>query len=643
MLRDLVAAGGPPEALELLGACLGAQGRHAEALESIDRAFRSRAPTAAGLHNRAQALLALGRAQEARGDLDRALSLDPRSSPAWAALGRALETLADRAGAEQAFRRAAELQPSPAAFYNLARFLYDDGRPEAAIAGYRKALALDPSLAAARNNLAIALREAGRLEEAIALLEGAARDPAAPPEILNSLGVAYYARGRFADAEACYRRALGASPAMDEAEINLGNALSAQGREADAIACYRRVIARSPRNADALSNLGIALQEQEHPDEAMDAYQRALEAQPGHADAVNNLGFLLEQQGRRGEAMALYGKALAANPRFARAAYNLALAKLAAFEFAEGWALADPSRFQIVPPVATPRPFAIPRFGKEDWGSTRKLAVWREQGVGDQVLYATTLPELEARNQPFVLEADARLVPAFRRAHPQWEVVAPGESEAAFRGCDRQIPIGSLPALVRTARESFERQPRALLAADEARARAMRREAAPRDEFVVGISWRSFQPRLRGYVERRKSAPLAAFAALAQDRPRVRLLDLQYGDTATEREAFARAGGALTRLAGLDLFNDLDGVLAAIAACDAVVTTSNVTAHLAGSLGKRTLLVYPGAIPPFHYWATDDSGRCLWYPSITIVTSERMRAWEPLLARAAELLHDRAD
>ena len=644
ILRAMVEGpGAPPESLELLGACLGAQGRHGEALECIDRAMRARAPTAAGLHNRAQALLALGRVPEARTDLDKALALDPRSVPAWTALGRALESLGEAPGAEQAYRQAARFGPSSAIpFYNLGRFLYDAGRIDEAIAGYRKALALDPDLAAARNNLAIALREGGRIDEAIALLEQAAASPAAAPEILNSLGVAYYARGRFAHAEACYRRALAAVPAMDEAEINLGNALSAQGREADAIACYRRVIERSPGNADALSNLGIALQEQEQPGEAMEAYRRALEARADHPDAINNLGFLLEQQGRRADAMALYSRALAANPRFARAAYNLALAKLASFEFAEGWALADPSRFQIVPPVATPRPFTIARFEAADWTRVRRVAVWREQGVGDQILYATTLPELEARNVPFVLEADVRLVAAFRRAHPHWEVVAPAASAEAFRDCDRHIPLGSLPALVRDTRESFERQPLALLAADAERAAVMRKGLTADGDFVVGISWRSFQPKLRGYVERRKSAPLAAYAALAAHRPGVRLLDLQYGDTTEERESFARGGGTLTRLAELDLFNDLDGVLAAIAACDAVVTTSNITAHLAGSIGKRTLLMYPGAVPPFHYWATDETGRCLWYPSVTIVTGPALRTWEALVDRAAELLHGHA-
>ncbi|MGZ5659726.1 MAG: hypothetical protein ACXWG6_00095, partial [Usitatibacter sp.] len=68
-----------------------------------------------------------------------------------------------------------------------------------------------------------------------------------------------------------------------------------------------------------------------------------------------------------------------------------------------------------------------------------------------------------------------------------------------------------------------------------------------------------------------------------------------------------------------------------------VITTSNVTAHLAGALGKRTLLVYLRAEPPFHYWATDASGRCLWYPAITIVTGRDVATWEGVLAGASAL------
>jgi hypothetical protein len=363
----------------------------------------------------------------------------------------------------------------------------------------------------------------------------------------------------------------------------------------------------------------------------MACYEKALAASPDHPETLNNLGYLLEQQGRREEAVRLYERALRVNPRFPLAQYNLGAARLASRDFAQGWKLAE-SRFAVVPPVAVDRAFPVPRLTTENLRGARKVAVWAEQGIGDQVLYGTMLPDLATR-VPFVLEVDSRLVRTFRRAHPDWEVVGPADSARAFAACDRQIPVGSLGTILRTNVESFAGQPKALLAADAARSQALRESLRARGRRMVGISWRSFQPKNRALVGRRKSASLGDFLELSR-RDDVILVDLQYGDTADERERFAAAGGRLARIEGLDLFEDIDGVLAAVQACDLVITTSNVTAHFSGAVGKDARLLYAAGVPPFHYWSADESGRCLWYPSIRIVTGPELHGWPELIAKA---------
>jgi tetratricopeptide (TPR) repeat protein len=451
---------------------------------------------------------------------------------------------------------------------------------------------------------------------------------------LCDLGIALNSAGRFAEAVECFRKALELRPDFTDARFNLGTSYAALGRTDDAIACFRAVLARAPRSADTHSNLGAVLQERGEVDAAMATYERALEIRPDLVEALNNLGCLLEERNRRRDAMALYRRALKADPAAARPAYNLGLAHLRELEFEAGWDYCE-ARFRTAPPVTLPRRFPVPELSAADLGRGHCVAVWREQGVGDQVLYSTLLPELEARGERFVLEADSRLVAAYRRSHSGWKVVAPEESPAAFAACDRHIAIGSLPRLLRPTRESFARQPQALLAAD--RAARWRSRLAADGARVIGISWRSFQSALSGSQRRRKSAPLAMFMALSRLAD-VRLLDLQYGDTAAERAAFAAAGGALLHLDDLDLFNDLEGVLAAIQACELVVTTSNVTAHFAGALGKPTWLVYPGGDSPFYYWVPGEDGRCLWYPSVRIVSGVELDTWEKVMARAQELV-----
>ena len=48
---------------------------------------------------------------------------------------------------------------------------------------------------------------------------------------------------------------------------------------------------------------------------------------------------------------------------------------------------------------------------------------------------------------------------------------------------------------------------------------------------------------------------------------------------------------------------------------------------------------YLGANPPFHYWVPDASGRCIWYPSVRIVTDRAIDTWPRALERIDELLH----
>ena len=656
--------------LELLGVAIASQGRPQDALAWFDRALAARPDAPTALHNRARARMAVGLARDARNDLEAAIQLQPQLLPAWTELGGVLMDLGDARGAEQAYRRVIELRPDVAEpHYNLGVFLQRVGRAEDAANAYRhaiqvrpafpaalnnlgnilrtagrfdeageqyaQALRIDPDFAEAHSNWGAALREDGRLDEAIAHLERALALKPGLMGALNNLGIAYAARARGAEAIAIYRRALALNPDAHEALTNLGNALASQGEFEEAERCYRRVIELQPERADAYNNLGLLLQERDDAAGALASYERALALDPGHADAISNVGFLLESQGRRDQAMGHYRRALDANPRNARAAHNLGFAHLHRGEFAAGWELVE-QRFDTVPPVTPRRAMKQPFFAASDLGGGHRIALWREQGVGDQLLYTTLVPDLEARGEQFVLEVDARLVPAFQRSHPTWRMTTIEAMEAEFADCDRQLPLGSLPRLVRPDLASFERQPRALLAADPARV-ATYRERLGNTGRVVGISWRSFQPKARGRVGRDKSAPLETFKALSRGSG-VRLLDLQYGDTAAEREEFARNGGRLERLEGLDLFNDLEGVMAAIAACDVVVTTSNVTAHLAGAIGKRTLLVYLRAQPTFHYWVPDATGHCLWYPSVEIVSGPSVLTWTQALALVDERL-----
>ena len=672
-LRQFVAAKpANAEGHHVLGIVLGQLGRSDEALASFDRALALQPAHASALVNRAQTRISRGDMAAAATDLERAIAAKPDFAPAWSALGSVRRAAGDTAGAEQAYRKAIALKPDFAeGFYNLGLLMQESGRAGEAVAPYRKALQLRPQFAAAHNNLANALLAEGREDDAmvhyqaatridprlgdafsnlglllkgrgdvpgaIAALERAAglRPDAAP--VHDNLGIAYYAAHRYADAEAAHRRALAILPGSTDALNNLGNALGALGRPDEALAAYQSVLDRVPGHADALSNRGLALHEQRRVEEPLACFRQALEAKPDHFDALNNLGYLLQEQGKRREAMEYYRRALQANPRATRAAYNLGLAHLCEMEFGPGWTLHE-ARFDTIPTTVVRRAFDLPELTVEDLDRGHRVAVWGEQGVGDRLLAATLLPSLLARGTDFVLEVDPRLRAAFARANPAWRMVDTPVANSAFEGCDRYLPSGSLGRILRPDAASFDAQPLSILKADPARREAYRAQLGEPGRRLVAISWRSFQPAARGFVQAKKSAPLESFAKLAQ-RSDVRLVDVQYGDTADERAAFvAKHGETIRRVEGLDLRNDLEGVLAVIDACDLVVTTSNVTAHLGAALGKPVWLVYLADNPPFYYWVRVGEDRSPWYPSVRIVTGRDLDTWPRLFEAIDERL-----
>jgi ADP-heptose:LPS heptosyltransferase len=79
------------------------------------------------------------------------------------------------------------------------------------------------------------------------------------------------------------------------------------------------------------------------------------------------------------------------------------------------------------------------------------------------------------------------------------------------------------------------------------------------------------------------------------------------------------------------LTNDIDGLAALISACDAVVTVSNTTAHIAGALGKKTWVMPPYGYARIWYWV-DHGGGNPWYPSASVRQQRPDRDWADLVS-----------
>ncbi|MGQ9365060.1 tetratricopeptide repeat protein [Azospirillum sp. ST 5-10] len=547
----------------------------------------------------------------------------------------------DLPGAERFYRRVLAADSGHAeALHLLGVLAHQTGRHDAALELLGRALAQDAGRAEVHANHGLVLHALGRVGDAEAAYRRALELREAYPEAHNSLGSALQDQGRFDEAERHYRRALALDRDYAAALVNLGALLRDADRTAEAEEALRHAVAVAPGNAEAHSNLGVVLKETGRLAEAEACQREALRLAPGDPEALVNLGLVRQAQGRADEAEACYRQALRGAPGDALARWNLALLLIGRGALAEGRELYE-ARFDSRRVLGARAP-GIPRWHGENPAGTRIL-VWREQGIGDELLYGTCLPDLVAHAGHVVLEVDRRLVGLFARSFPRAtvrvETLAPdGRETVVPPDADWHVPMASLPRVFRRSLAEFP--PRnGYLVADPARVEAWRRRLAELGPGLrVGVCWRSQRThgeRKASYTSLDQWAPLWAL-------PGVRYVNLQY-DVRDDEIAHAadRLGVRLHRWADTDLKNDLEAAAALTAGLDLVITVQSSVGEMAGALGVPVWRFSGGPD-----WTQQGTGCRPWFPA--------MRMWRPrggeglagvLRAMAAELarLRDAAD
>ncbi len=202
------------------------------------------------------------------------------------------------------------------------------GRTAEAVAGYERAILLNPGHAEAHNNLATALLAAGRIQDAVERYCQALLLQPDYADALNNLAVALIAQGRIADGVLCYERAIALEPGRADIHYNLGIALASLGKTDEAAERYRHAILLKPDYAEAHNNLGNLLAAQNNSThDASFHFAQALAIDPRHFEAHNNLGNALRDQGKFDDALFHYRRAIAIRPVSAEAHYNRAMVK----------------------------------------------------------------------------------------------------------------------------------------------------------------------------------------------------------------------------------------------------------------------------------------------------------------------------
>lgn len=174
-----------------------------------------------------------------------------------------------------------------------------EGKTDAAIAAFRRALAIDPASSDAVLNLGAALAQKGAVIEAVTLYRGGIRSHPDSAALRLNLGVTEAALGDFASAEDSFRRAVALAPANAVARFNLALALSRRGALDEAVREYRVAVESDPTYPEAWNGLAAAYMKMGRMEVAKEAVGRALGLRPDYSEALHNMRLIREWEGAR--------------------------------------------------------------------------------------------------------------------------------------------------------------------------------------------------------------------------------------------------------------------------------------------------------------------------------------------------------
>ncbi len=613
--------------------------------------------------NMAAALLDRDELEAAETAVRHALDLSPAYPDAHFVLGNVQRARGEHAAAAHSFRQAvaSEALLVPALF-NLANSLRDQGRVADAEFAYRRVLDADADHLGARFSLGcllqaqdlleeaaacfaavlrrapayrevhfqmgVVLQQAGMLDRAVESYREARRLGLDSAELETNLGLALQGLDRLEDAEACQRRAIALDPDAADLQLNLASVLDHQGRFTEAAAACRRALVLRPDYAEAHALLAVVEGHRESPATALNSHRRALALKPDSPAILNEYANALVDAGDLDGAMETYRRALAVAPQSAELHYNMGLALLTAGRLEEGWAEYG-WRWQL-DRMSLRWTFAVPEWHGESLGD-KTLLVWREQGVGDELMFGSCIADLADSGARVIVACTPRLRTLFSRSFPWATVIDEGDLASAYRlGLDYHLPIGGLPRLLRRSTAEFPARRPYLTPAAE-RIDAWRdRLAALGAGLKVGLCWRSG---LLTVARRASYAPLADWRPVLET-PGVRFVSLQYDDSRVEIEQLSAATGVdIHRVRELDLKNDLDEAAALTAALDLVISAPTAVGEAAGALGVPVWRVTGG-----RDWTMLGTEGRPWFPSMEVLMRAPGGSWAAHLDDVADRL-----
>ena len=458
--------------------------------------------------------------------------------------------------------------------------------------------------------------------------------------IYNLIGVAFSKTNNHKEAFIHFKNAILIKPDYYEAYFNLGNLLYSKGKFKFARNIYYKAIQFKHNYYQAYNNLGMVYKNINNIEKAIENYNKSISINSEFYSPYNNLGkiFLEKKDYKKAHLNFIKSiKLLTKNkdfefknlifkkngifynndeisgrfPQLSELLTNLSISQISFGKFKDGW-INYKSRLYSKEFILKNDFINLPSFNIGD--KNKKLIIWPEQGIGDQILFSRFLKQLNYKKNNIFSFVNKKLKPIFEDSFPNITFI----NETDKKIFDSQMPMGELPSYFISSFKDVKLSSGKYLSCDKNLTKSFRSEL-PKNKLVCGLSWESKNFNNgdvdKNIQKKNNSTTLESLKDILAH-PDMVFVDLQYTNTELEKKLmYEKYGLKIHKFNEVDNFYDLKSLSSIINLCDIVLTIPNVTAHLAGSLGIKTFLILENQNLPTWYWNFENN-TSFWYNSI---------------------------
>lgn len=416
----------------------------------------------------------------------------------------------------------------------------------------------------------------------------------------------------------------------DEALFMLGACFLSRGKAGMGAALNRLAIQiRTDKGhifPEALKNLGACFKAENKMNQAEEIWKLALEVAPNDkekAQILSNLGGLHINNGDPEVALPFFDEAIATDPSCEGARFNRGMVHLELGNWRQGWA-DYAAGFNSGDRVHR-------RYkGLPEWDGTpnQTVIVWGEQGIGDEIMFASVLPDLIKISKKVIFDCHPRLVKLFQRSFPEVEIHGTRKVQSHLpwldeTEADASICLSSLTTFFRNEDKDFPGKP-------YLKAEGHLWAPSRRNVFRVGISWAGGTKKTRGDL---RSIALKHWVPVFDLLGEIEFYSLQYSPEAANDVCSLEeeTGLRVRHYPGLVQSTDYDKTASFVASMDLVITVCTSIHHLSNALGVPTWTLVPSK-PAWRYGA---KGHLFYKDTSTFFRQEKDQPWGEVIERAS--------